>query len=74
MGRIKRDKVARKLRLLRGKRTLADVARAIGVTDQAICQYESGKRMPTDEVKLKIARYYGMTVDEIFFNPKVSKL
>lgn len=74
MERIKREKVGRKLRILRGSRTQNDVATAIGVTDQAICQYESGKRMPTDEVKLKIAKYYGKTVDEIFFNPRVSKM
>lgn len=73
MEGIRREKVNRKLRTLRGRRTLAEVADAVGVTSQAICQYEKGKRMPTDEVKLRIAKYYGKTVDEIFFTPKVSK-
>ena len=73
MEGIKREKVSRKLRTLRGRRTLAEVAEAVGVTSQAVSQYETGQRMPTDEVKLRIAKYYGKTVDEIFFNPKVSK-
>ena len=73
MEGIKREKVSRKLRTLRGRRTLAEVAEAVGVTSQAVSQYETGQRMPTDEVKLRIAKFYGKTVDEIFFNPKVSK-
>lgn len=59
--------IAKKLIKLRGKRTQAEVAKAIGVSVSAICMYESGDRIPRDEVKVRIAKYYGKTVGEIFF-------
>lgn len=74
MEEIRRDKVGVKLRRLRGKKSINEVATAWGVTPQAVWQYEQGLRMPNDSVKLVIAKYYEATVDEIFFNPKVSKL
>lgn len=33
----------------------------------ALAMYENGARIPRDENKEKITRYYGKTVDEIFF-------
>lgn len=59
--------IAKKLIKLRGKRTQAEVAEAVGVSVSAICMYESGDRVPRDEVKCRIAKYYGKTVGEIFF-------
>ena len=32
--------------------------------------YENGERIPRDETKIKIAAYYGKTVEEIFFTEK----
>lgn len=55
------------LRTLRGKRTISDVASAIGVTRSALVKYERGERIPRDEIKIKIADYYGKSVEEIFF-------
>ena len=43
-------------------------AEKIGISRMCYCNYEKGRRMPTDEHKLKIARYLGKTVDEIFFS------
>ena len=71
MEQIRKDKVGVKLRRLRGKKPISEVASAWGVTNQAIWQYETGKRMPSDSLKMVIAKYYGATVDEIFFNPMV---
>ena len=61
------QKIGSRLRRLRGKRTLDEVAAALGVTRQAISYYESGQRTPKDKMKIVIAKYYGTTVQDIFF-------
>ena len=61
------NKIAKRLRDLRGDKTLQEVADAVGVERQAICNYENGHRIPRDEVKKRLASYYGVTVEEIFF-------
>lgn len=57
-----------RLKRLRNGRRLREVAEAMGVTLQTICNYESGKRVPNDSMKIKLANYYGKTVQEIFFD------
>lgn len=44
-----------------------DVAAAVGVTVSALGMYERGERIPRDEIKVKIARHYGVSVQDIFF-------
>lgn len=56
-----------KLKMLRGDRTQEELAEAIGVTKSAWAMYERGERTPRDEIKVKIAEYFGMTVEELFF-------
>ena len=60
-------RIGKKLKELRGDRTLREVASGVGVTVQAICNYENGARIPRDEVKKSLARYYRATVSELFF-------
>lgn len=62
-----RERVGGYLKELRGNRTQSEVAEAVGVTTMAISQYERGERMPNDEMKIKLARYFQKTVEEIFF-------
>ena len=59
--------IGRKLRKLRGNRTQQEVADAVGVTVMAISQYESGERVPRDDIKLALAQYFDSNVDDIFF-------
>ena len=68
MNTIDRQAVASRLKNLRGDRSQREVAEAIGVTPMAISQYEQGERIPNDEIKIKIARYYDQSVDKIFFS------
>lgn len=56
-----------KLRALRGKRTLQKVADDIGITKSALAMYERDQRIPRDEIKIRIAKYYGETVQFIFY-------
>ena len=52
---------------LRGKRSRAEVARDLGITERALQSYELGDRIPRDKVKTKIAEYYKRSVQHIFF-------
>lgn len=56
-----------KLRALRGERSQAEVAEDLGVSVSALSMYECGNRIPRDEIKIRIANYYGKSVSEIFF-------
>ncbi len=57
-----------KLIKLCGKRSRADVARDLGITERALQSYELGDRVPRDDVKERIAAYYKRSVGHIFFN------
>ena len=59
--------IANRLKAYRGSMTQKEVADAVGVTAMAISQYEKGERIPRDDVKVKIAKLFNKTVDEIFF-------
>ncbi len=63
-----------KLIELRGNRRPEIVCAACGISNAALCMYEKNKRIPRDEIKVKLARYYGTTVGELFFNEKVHEM
>ncbi len=46
--------------------TQADLADAIGVSRQTINAMEAGKYVPSTLLSLKIARYFGVNVEDIF--------
>ena len=54
------------LRISKGK-SRAEVALAVGVSKSAIAMYELGERVPRDDVKVKLAKYFGKSVSTIFF-------
>ena len=62
--------VGKRLVALRGEKTQKEVASDLKISISAIAMYEQGKRIPRDEIKIRIASYYGKSVQEIFFNPK----
>lgn len=55
------------LKELRGERSQEEMAREIGITKSSWAMYERNERIPRDEVKVKIANFFGKTVQEIFF-------
>lgn len=56
-----------KLKELRGCRTQTGVARAVGITPSALSMYESGERVPRDEVKERLCAYYQVPVASVFY-------
>lgn len=57
-----------KLRMLRGKNSQSVTAAGIGITKSSLSMYEMDQRNPSDKAKVKIARYFGKTVGELFFD------
>ena len=55
------------LKKLRGNKSQTQVAKDLDITVSSYSNYENDYRIPKDEVKKKIAIYYGKTVEEIFF-------
>ena len=47
--------------------TMEELANAIGTSHSAIAMYESGRRVPRDEIKIRIAEHFHKTVESIFF-------
>ena len=64
---VDRERIAKILVELRGNRTQLEIAKAIDISQSTYAMYETGKRVPSDEVKIRIANYYGKSVQEIFF-------
>ena len=62
--------IGEKLKALRGTKSQEEIATALGISKQALSNYENDIRIPRDEIKYKIAKYFGKTVDEIFFATK----
>lgn len=53
---------------LRGERTQEETAKELGIATSTLAMYETERRVPRDNIKIKIASYYNKTVEEIFFN------
>lgn len=52
---------------LRGNKTQEEVARDIGISASALSMYERGERIPRDNIKIRIAKYYKKPIHKIFF-------
>lgn len=57
-----------KLRKLRGERSQDEMAKELGITKSSLAMYERNERVPRDEVKIRIAEYFGKSVQELFFS------
>lgn len=50
----------------RGERSIAQVAREVGVARESLAAYEGGVRKPQEKTMRKLAEYYGIRADELF--------
>lgn len=60
--------IGKRLIELRGNKSQSEVAKAVGISDSALSMYECGERTPRDSIKVRLAQYYGKTVQSIFFD------
>ena len=68
-----RTKISKNLIALRGEKSREEVAFSIGISASALSMYETGQRIPRDEIKLKLAEYYGVDVQSIFLSNRYTK-
>jgi len=66
--------IGQRLIKLRGDKSRKKVSGELGISESALRMYETGQRIPRDEIKLKIADYYGLSVQEIFFDDQNHKM
>lgn len=61
------DSVGARLIAARGKRNRKTVADAVGISVSALAMYETGHRIPRDEIKVKLAEFYKKSVQSLFY-------
>lgn len=61
------DMLATNLRVQRAKKRVRqqDVADAVSIDQAALSQYENGTRVPSVETVVKLADYYGISLDTL---------
>lgn len=66
---MNRKEIGNKLLTLRKDKALHQhqVAEHINVSKSTIGAYERGFRVPEDDIKIKLAEYYGVTVGWLFY-------
>ncbi|MDK2600105.1 helix-turn-helix transcriptional regulator [Bacillus stercoris] len=58
--------IGQRLLSLRAEKSRSEVAEAVKISVSALQMYETGQRIPRDEIKIKLADYYQKTVQQIF--------
>lgn len=57
-----------RLKELRGDKSQREIAKELNITKSSWAMYERNERIPRDEVKVRIASFFGKSVQEIFFD------
>ena len=70
-----RENIASNLKQLREAKglTQSHVAKKFGLTQAAIARYESAITVPNEELILKFANFYNVSIDYLFANPEKGK-
>ena len=63
----------KKLRELRGGKPAREVADAVDISESALLMYERGERNPRDDIKVRLAEYYGVGIVELFYTNNFTK-
>lgn len=51
----------------RGARKREDVCKACGISLSALTMYELNYRVPRDEIKIRLSKFFGIPVQELFY-------
>lgn len=62
--------IGQKLRDARGERSVEQIAIDNGISASAVYMYENDQRVPRDEIKMRLARYFKTSVEALFFVPQ----
>ena len=66
MGKTRISNSIRRLRFDHNEMTQEELASRVGCTRQTIIALEQGKYVPSIELAFKIARAFGVTLEEVF--------
>lgn len=67
MYEVDKKLIGKKLKNLRGDKTQEEMSKIIGITRTAWDNYEQGIRIPRDEIKVKIANHFHMSIEALFY-------
>jgi len=62
-------RIGNKIRNLRGSESQQSLADKLEISKSALAMYERGERIPRDEIKMRIARHFHVSLESIFFAP-----
>ncbi|MCY9764807.1 helix-turn-helix transcriptional regulator [Paenibacillus alvei] len=48
--------------------TISDAAKAIGISHGMLAMLETKKRRGSDETKIKVSKFYGQSIEELFYS------
>ncbi|MER7209937.1 helix-turn-helix transcriptional regulator [Streptosporangium sp. NPDC000239] len=63
----------RSLRFAQGEMTQAELAERVGVTRQTVIAIEQGRYSPSLEMAFRIARVFGVPLDDVFQYPETEE-
>ena len=69
---LESKRIGQTIKELRTERGMTETALAkeLGISQSAITMYETGNRVPRDEIKIRMAVFFGRTVESIFYPKK----
>lgn len=70
INEINTKAIGRRLTELRGSKTQKEVAGAVNISVSALSMYESGERIPRDNIKIRLSKYYNKPIVELFYTPE----
>ena len=64
--------IGKRLAGLRTERGMTETALAkeLGISQSAVTMYESGRRIPRDDIKIRFAVFFGEPIEAIFYPKK----
>lgn len=65
--------IGERLRELRGEKSVVEIAKSLDLSPSAWSMYENGERIPRDNIKLRIAKYFRKPIHLIFFTEGTHK-
>lgn len=49
------------------EKSLAEVANLLDISPSALSMYESGERIPRDNIKIRLSQYYNVPIQTLFY-------
>jgi len=66
---MNKQEIGKKLKALRIEKNMTQVelSKELGIPQPTIASYETGVRMPMDETKVQLAKFFGVSIADLFY-------